>query len=734
MKRIIKILPAFCVMFVALLFAGCSIEAPTVTIKGCLVSWNWVSNATSYEVEVNGTTYTTTSNSYNIAPIIQKELATLDVRIKAKTKNIFLRDSSFSEIVTVTVGDNRLPTPQNFKVDITTKSYLCSWNKVENADSYCIRLFNDDEGVERFFFTESTSYNLFNKVDIAGKFKAQVFAYSNSNANTYAPSQYSEESQEFVVDVSLKSPDGLNFRQYDGNLYCEWKTIEGAESYNISVLNGETYNVENNASSEIQTLNLTQKGVTVGKGEAVFVCVGSVGAENSGYTDSPYTDMYAYYGSGTKNDFATPKYDFVGQEFDLVANSYAELQNILWFSLYYRVTNMKFFFDYDNNYNDAINSYKKCLIDYQEIKHISYSIASMSDGSYLSSIDFIHPMYPTKTADATSSQNQNMTPNSYASTPRASDFDDFGVEKRTKTAKVYNSDQLYYAVQNGCKPIFPDESNPALVVYNEAKNILRDIISDDMTDYEKVRAIFDWMCFNTHYDHDLPKIDSKINSGEMSGNSSDYRGFYIEGVFFDQGQSVCDGMSKAFALLCGMEDIDCYKVVGISNSSNNTSDTPDHAWNKVKIDLVGDDGIGEWYVVDVTQNDYYESDYVEVLSHYFFLHTDEWTTNVSKHKELSPKTDVANTEFDYYANTTYDGSNDILIQSRSELEALASYTKSNLRCIEFAIDTSVYYSYSSLILREKFGKGLLTSVVFKSLSLNKYISGKNYEVIMLYYT
>ncbi len=738
MKRIIKIMPAFCVMFVALLFAGCSIEAPTVTVNGCLVSWNWVNNATTYEVEINGTSYSTTQNEYNLAPILQKDLAPVDVRIRAQTKNIFLRDSSFSASVSVSVGNTRLSAPQNVKVEITSKSYLYSWDKVDNADKYCIRLYNSEKNYEQFVTVEGTdtpSCNLYGKVDVAGEFEATVFAYSDSQSDKYAPSLYSD-SQTFVMDVTLEAPDELSFRSYAGEIYCEWQTIEGASSYNVSLLNGETYTVANDSSSQIQMLELTSKGITVDKGETLFACVGSVGAENSGYTDSPYTNMRAYYNNySSKSDYATKKYYFVGNEFDLVADSYDELQNIVWFSLYYRITNMRIFFNYDSKYKDMEADYTKCLNDYQEIKHIKYGVSPNADGSYTLNIDYLHPMYPTKTSASSSSQNTSVKPNSFATTEqvRASDFDSFGVETRIKTAKVYNSDQLYYAVQNGCKPIFPDNSNPALVVYNEAKNILRGIISDEMSDYEKVLAIFDWLCYNTHYDYDLISINSKINSGEMSGNVADYRGFYIEGVFFDQGQAVCDGMSKAFALLCGMENIDCYKVAGISQTSKNSTNNPDHAWNKVKLDLVGNDGVGEWYVVDVTQNDYSTTS-GETLNHSFFLRTDEWTTQVREHKEITPNKDTAGTFFDYYDNTTYDGTNSILIQNVDELKTLAKYTKDNLDYVEFAIDTSQYSAYKYVDMTTFFGKGLRSSVNVVSTKAETYASGKVYAIYVIYYS
>ena len=112
MKHITKILPVCCVMFVALLFAGCSIKAPTVSVDGCLVSWDWVNNATSYEIDVNGTSYYTTENYYNIAPLIQENRTIKEIRVKALTTNKFLTNSGYSDVVSVAVGDQILAQPQ----------------------------------------------------------------------------------------------------------------------------------------------------------------------------------------------------------------------------------------------------------------------------------------------------------------------------------------------------------------------------------------------------------------------------------------------------------------------------------------------------------------------------------------------------------------------------------------------------------------------------------------------
>lgn len=225
MKQLIKILPAFCIMFIALFFAGCSINTPTLTVDGCLISWNLVGNATKYEVDVNGTSYFTTQNNYNLAPLIQKDRTIKEVKVRAITENMFLKNSPFSDIVSVAVGDKILAAPKNFNVQISTNSYICSWDAVENADYYCIKLVNKQTLTEKYFATSGRSYNLYGVTGESGEYDAYVFAYSNSQAHIYAPSDLTKLPNSFMMDVTLDTPGEVSLYYSSGNIMCSWPTV-----------------------------------------------------------------------------------------------------------------------------------------------------------------------------------------------------------------------------------------------------------------------------------------------------------------------------------------------------------------------------------------------------------------------------------------------------------------------------------------------------------------------------
>lgn len=252
------------------------------------------------------------------------------------------------------------------------------------------------------------------------------------------------------------------------------------------------------------------------------------------------------------------------------------------------------------------------------------------------------------------------------------------IDEKTETMNVANSNDLYRVVSNGFKPVFAaDESGQKLqALYNKARKVLIDYVSEDMTDVEKVAAIYDWIVNEVDYDYNVASL------GTGSGTSG-YNAFYLEGVFDDK-RAVCDGKSKAFALLCGMENIKAIRVSGYANS--NIAAVPDsekaaygHAWNKVLVDA-NNDGEREWYVVDTTWGDVEvggTSGRTEYLNYGYFLVTDEAVATTHQAKIATPKAD---TEYNVYKNTffTYKGvTYDFYIESSVERDILIAYSRAN---------------------------------------------------------
>lgn len=195
---------------------------------------------------------------------------------------------------------------------------------------------------------------------------------------------------------------------------------------------------------------------------------------------------------------------------------------------------------------------------------------------------------------------------------RPSTYNDFATEyDNLPIADVYSTQQLWYAAQYGYK-INPLPNSPAEHYYNLAKDVLRNICSDDMDDMEKYAAIFDYVTHNAVYDYeaiDLPVGHDEANYPDEYG--ARYKGYFIEG-FFDNGLVVCDGYSKVSTLLGSMEGLDIVRATGNDDRDYVRRDTSGHAFCYLKID-------GTTYLSDPTWCYTSLSGNYESVNHSYFL-------------------------------------------------------------------------------------------------------------------
>lgn len=231
----------------------------------------------------------------------------------------------------------------------------------------------------------------------------------------------------------------------------------------------------------------------------------------------------------------------------------------------------------------------------------------------------------------------------------------FYIDSVKETMSVSTSNMLYKAVAWGYKPVFMGaQADNLQQIYDNAKDALSYIVSDEMSEYEKVHAIYDYIIYNVRYDHDCANAEDAYVSGNLSLNEKmKYYGYYLEGIFLDKFynkdmHAVCDGKSKAFVLMCGIEGITAVRISG--EASSDGQNFGGHAWNKVLLDLNGT-GNKEWYFVDTTWGDVGD-DSKEFLSHAYFLLSDDEVknTHVENPGHGYPK---AEGKFDYFAHETY---------------------------------------------------------------------------------
>lgn len=103
--------------------------------------------------------------------------------------------------------------------------------------------------------------------------------------------------------------------------------------------------------------------------------------------------------------------------------------------------------------------------------------------------------------------------------------------------------------------------------------LLDELIADSMTDYEKVSAIYDWMCDNITYDY------ANLENDAYKLKHSAYAALINR-------TSVCQGYAVLLYRLLLEVGIDCRVVTGLGNGGG-------HAWNIIRLD-------GKYYHADST--------------------------------------------------------------------------------------------------------------------------------------
>lgn len=149
-----------------------------------------------------------------------------------------------------------------------------------------------------------------------------------------------------------------------------------------------------------------------------------------------------------------------------------------------------------------------------------------------------------------------------------------------------------------------------------ADSIIGDIIASDMSEYDKVLAIHDWICENVEYGYDSNHSDQDI-----------YGALVLRGA-------VCAGYAKSFTYLLDKVGIESHVISGHAVESGKIGEA--HAWNLVYID-------DKPYYFDITWDD--EGDYA---SYDWFGVTDDEFATRHKPSRGYEWVDANSTKANYY--------------------------------------------------------------------------------------
>lgn len=142
------------------------------------------------------------------------------------------------------------------------------------------------------------------------------------------------------------------------------------------------------------------------------------------------------------------------------------------------------------------------------------------------------------------------------------------------------------------------------LVNEKVQEIVKSTITNEMGEYEKEKALYDYLVNNCEYDMDT------FNSGVWDKNNDEYSALI-------NGLSMCKGYAQAMNRLLKAANIESKIVIGdIIDAEEPDKEKLGHAWNIVKIN-------GKNYHIDATWDSTYTHMYNETSSYFFNLADEE---------------------------------------------------------------------------------------------------------------
>ncbi len=705
---------------------------------------NVMSNGTTGLYEINITNYLTSANSYTVM-VRALPNPNSEENIRASNYN------SYDYVLTM-----QLDEVTNIRVTENDGRYTLSFDIQENADSYRVRIVKLNDGSYTDYLYDLGLENPFEVVqstDItdyvlqAGEYYVYVTALAARNS-FYGDSNESQTYGVLNKLTTLDTPSDIQFSNQSSDTYLvRWTGDDNADYYTIRVTD------TNGVAREYRAYNSTQYNIssslTVEGNYSISVkaMIDTTSQNAIEYTSSPFSEeVYLYYTYNVAHDFERYSVYMYGNYYDFSINDINDLMYVLWYHYLFGINseqNLGLYLDLNDN-----ESVREAIIRLANEATDNKIYSFSNDGEWLNMVDSIDStdsglfgylsqtllsLYPEMAVltnfnishdsstqifrlyyenaldvdkvDTISNFIQIATDytNDYKyldAYSRRSDSSLFAIDG-LQEMDVTTTEQLLMVVQYGRKPNFVGNSSVAEQVYENAKDVLRAIINNNMSDLEKVTAIFDWLeyAYNLNYYSNRILSDNILVEGTISdyGNRKEY---YLEGIFLDLYNSNVGGFdgefylgnrnatsesfAKAFTLLCAIEGIETRKVNGtFTYVLDGQNVTVSHAWNKVYIDTSTDGNDQAWYSVDITYSDnmfvpYNIRECYNYSSHLYFLVTDTFlqpSLNLEENSLISyPE---ANTYYDYYANTSFK-------MTLDEINATVSNVGTNIAGFEYS--------------------------------------------------
>ncbi|OPZ34630.1 MAG: hypothetical protein BWY98_01004 [Tenericutes bacterium ADurb.BinA155] len=382
------------------------------------------------------------------------------------------------------------------------------------------------------------------------------------------------------------------------------------------------------------------------------------------YTTNPYVDAASL---TYPNRLAEPSHTLT---------SNAALSNLLDYAAFYHQATLDFTLSY--NYYAASQEVNKaywaspllpCSVDLNitstdgDLVHLSFSYYREAYKHYDNSTKFYThsgALLPGKAYTAANA--------------RASDFSAFPFMTRTSLIDVATSQQLLYVLTHGYQPN-PLAGSPAESVLTQLKAINRRIIQTDMSDLEKLSAIYRYVGTHVCYEMIGDKyVGAYSEESHPNALAAEDDGFYIEGAL--QGFGVCEGYSKLLTALAGLENLPVYNCSGFPTGFNYTgtrysvagSEWNTHAYDYVKLN-------NQYYLLDPSWNQESYSDDTILQWSYMLVskaYHESYDLSFTDVANLDSSVPFATTPYDFFGNLDYSNgvsTFDFAIESQQELNA-----------------------------------------------------------------
>ncbi len=140
---------------------------------------------------------------------------------------------------------------------------------------------------------------------------------------------------------------------------------------------------------------------------------------------------------------------------------------------------------------------------------------------------------------------------------------------------VYDTSAILAAWESGGSAGLSEKD---AAILDLAGQVMDQCVTDDMTDYEKERALYKWVTENVRYDQDHYDPLAQIDPDSYNPYGP-----------LHNGKGVCLGYATTFQLLMDMAGVECITVMGAAYHAAQQN----HAWNMVRLN-------GQWYCADTT--------------------------------------------------------------------------------------------------------------------------------------